>query len=61
MEDGLEQELINQLKQAHRYAASKESANYLLDITGLYKRRIGDSKGGLITLIADDIKDIPSR
>ncbi|EPN45786.1 hypothetical protein [Pseudomonas syringae] len=54
VEDGLELELINQLKQAHRYATTKESADYLLDIAGLYKRRIGDSKGGLISLIVDD-------
>lgn len=54
LEEGLELELINQLKQAHRYATTKESADYLLDITGLYKRRIGDSKGGFISFIVDD-------
>lgn len=47
-------ELINQLSRANRYAANKESADYLLDVNSVYKRRIHTSNGGLMSAIIDD-------
>ncbi|MGC5700181.1 hypothetical protein J4P02_08235 [Pseudomonas sp. NFXW11] len=47
-------ELIRQLGSANRYAASKESADYLLEVDAVYKRRLSDSQGGLVSLIVDD-------
>ncbi|BAQ73274.1 lipoprotein [Pseudomonas sp. Os17] len=47
-------ELIRQLGNANRYAASKDSADYLLDVDAVYKRRLSDSKGGLVSMVVDD-------
>ncbi|MBC2655477.1 hypothetical protein H7A76_08505 [Pseudomonas sp. MSSRFD41] len=47
-------ELIQQLGNANRYAATKESADYLLDVEAVYKRRLSDSQGGLVSKIVDD-------
>lgn len=54
VKDGFELELINGLKKAKRYAASKDDADYLLDVSTVYTRRINDSQGGLISSIVDD-------
>ncbi|MBP5127186.1 hypothetical protein HUS96_34775, partial [Pseudomonas protegens] len=35
-------ELIRQLGNANRYAATKDSADYLLDVDAVYKRRLSD-------------------
>ncbi|POA31409.1 MULTISPECIES: hypothetical protein [unclassified Pseudomonas] len=54
LREQLSVELINQLSSANRYATSKESADYLLDVNTVYKRRIGNSNGGLVSVIVDD-------
>ncbi|SDV07903.1 hypothetical protein [Pseudomonas mucidolens] len=47
-------DLVERLLKAKRYATSKASADYLLDVDIVYTRHIADSKGGLSTLIVDD-------
>lgn len=54
LREQLSVELINQLSSANRYATSKESADYLLDVNTVYKRGIGNSNGGLVSVIVDD-------
>jgi len=49
-------DMVNRLLKAKRYAASKEKADYLLDVSIVYTRHIQDSKGGLASLIVDDNK-----
>ncbi|MCS3415944.1 hypothetical protein HX875_05720 [Pseudomonas yamanorum] len=47
-------DLVNRLLKAKRYATSKETADYLLDVNLVYTRHIQDSKGGLATVLVDD-------
>lgn len=47
-------DLIDRLLKAKRYATSKESADYLLDVDVIYTRRIQDTHGGFMTAIVDD-------
>ncbi|MFP3681563.1 hypothetical protein SB725_31260, partial [Pseudomonas sp. SIMBA_041] len=47
-------ELIRQLGNANRYATTKDSADYLLDVDAVYKRRLSDSQGGLVSMVVDD-------
>ncbi|MBC3955077.1 hypothetical protein [Pseudomonas triticifolii] len=60
LEDGIRLKLIERLQQANRYASTKESADYLLDVDSVYRRRLGDSKGGLMSHIVDDNKVMAS-
>src|SRR5476651_940742 len=43
-------DLVNRLLNAKRYATSKESADYLLDVKVVYARHFQDSKGGIATV-----------
>jgi hypothetical protein len=47
-------DLISRLLKAKRYATSKESADYLLDVNVVYTRRIQDTHGGFMSTIVDD-------
>ncbi|NMZ08316.1 hypothetical protein HBO07_20500 [Pseudomonas proteolytica] len=47
-------DLVDRLLKAKRYAASKEKADYLLEVSVIYTRRIQDTKGGFMTAIVDD-------
>ncbi|MCR4540399.1 hypothetical protein NUV89_18605 [Pseudomonas sp. 18.1.10] len=47
-------DLVDRLLKAKRYATSKESADYLLDVDIVYVRHIIDSNGGLTNLVVDD-------
>ena len=47
-------DLVDRLLKAKRYAASKEKADYLLEVSVIYTRRIQDTKGGFMTTIVDD-------
>ena len=47
-------DLVNRLLNAKRYATSKESADYLLDVKVVYARHFQDSKGGIATVLVDD-------
>ncbi|WP_458128961.1 hypothetical protein [Pseudomonas sp. Z2-11] len=42
------------LLDGNRYASSKESADYLLDINAVYARRVQDTQGGLMNSIVAD-------
>jgi len=52
--DQLHSDLIVRLLDGDRYAASKESADYLLDVNAVYKRRIQDTQGGFMSKIVAD-------
>jgi hypothetical protein len=52
--DKLHTDLIVRLLDGNRYASSKESADYLLDINAVYARRIQDTQGGLMNSIVAD-------
>jgi len=52
--DQLHSDLIVRLLDGNRYASSKESADYLLDINAVYARRIQDTHGGLMNKIVAD-------
>ncbi|CRM62411.1 hypothetical protein [Pseudomonas sp. 58 R 12] len=47
-------DLVNRLLNAKRYATSKETADYLLDVDIVYVRHIIDTNGGLSNLVVDD-------
>lgn len=47
-------DLVDRLLKAKRYAASKDKADYLLDVNVIYTRRIQDTQGGFMTAIVDD-------
>ncbi|MFL6878745.1 hypothetical protein ACJ6YJ_28310 [Pseudomonas marginalis] len=47
-------DLVNRLLKAKRYATSKDSADYLLDVDVVYVRHIIDSNGGFSNLLIDD-------
>lgn len=47
-------DLVNRLLNAKRYAASKQTADYLLDVDIVYVRHIIDSNGGLSNLVVSD-------
>jgi len=47
-------QLADKLSTMGRYAATRESADYVLEVSTVYARRISDSKGGLVSLIVDD-------
>lgn len=47
-------DLVDRLLKAKRYATSKASADYVLDVSVVYTRRIQDSKGGITTILVDD-------
>lgn len=50
----LQADLVARLLDGKRYASSKESADYLLDIDAVYARRIQDTQGGLMNKIVAD-------
>lgn len=47
-------DLVDRLLKAKRYASSKQTADYLLDVDIVYVRHILDSKGGITSLVVDD-------
>ncbi|ONH54217.1 hypothetical protein SAMN04490182_5672 [Pseudomonas cedrina] len=47
-------DLVERLLKAKRYATSKETADYLLDVDIVYVRHIVDTQGGLSNLLIDD-------
>ena len=47
-------DLVDRLLKAKRYATSKESADYLLDVDIVYVRHIIDTNGGITSLVVDD-------
>jgi hypothetical protein len=53
-------DLINRLLKAKRYATSKASADYLLDVKVVYKRLIQDTHGALVSTIIEDNKYLVS-
>ncbi|WP_260957083.1 hypothetical protein [Pseudomonas citri] len=50
----LHTDLIGRLSEDNRYASSKETADYLLDVNSVYTRRIQDTHGGLMSKIVAD-------
>ncbi|WHS60522.1 hypothetical protein [Pseudomonas sp. G2-4] len=51
----LHSDLVGRLLDAGRYANSKETADYLLDVNTVYARRIQDTQGGFMShLVADN-------
>lgn len=46
--------LIRQWGNVNRYAASKDSAAYQLEVNAVYQRRLSDSQGGLVSMVVDD-------
>lgn len=51
----LNSDLVGRLLDAGRYASSKETADYLLDVETVYARRIQDTQGGSMShLVADN-------
>ncbi|KAB0546671.1 hypothetical protein F7R03_29915, partial [Pseudomonas palleroniana] len=52
--DQLHTDLIVRLLDGNRYASSKETADYLLDINAVYARRIQDTQGGFMNKIVAD-------
>ncbi|MCP1453529.1 MULTISPECIES: hypothetical protein [Pseudomonas] len=52
--DQLHTDLIVRLLDGNRYASSKETADYLLDVNAVYARRIQDTQGGLMNKIVAD-------
>jgi len=52
--DQLHSDLIVRLLDGNRYAASKETADYLLDVNAVYARRIQDTQGGFMNKIVAD-------
>lgn len=49
-------DLVDRLLKAKRYATSKASADYLLDMDVIYARRIQDTQGGLVSPLIEDNK-----
>ncbi|WP_025855470.1 hypothetical protein [Pseudomonas sp. CHM02] len=49
-------DLIDRLLKAKRYATSKVSADYILDMDVIYARRIQDTQGGLVSPLIEDNK-----
>lgn len=49
-------DLIDRLLKAKRYATSKASADYILDMDVIYARRIQDTQGGLVSPLIEDNK-----
>ncbi|MBT2342068.1 MULTISPECIES: hypothetical protein [Pseudomonas] len=47
-------DLVGRLLDANRYAASKATADYLLDVNAVYARRIQDTQGGFMNSIVAD-------
>lgn len=47
-------DLVDRLLKAKRYATSKASADYLLDVSVVYTRRIQDTQGGVMSSIVQD-------
>ncbi|ROO42627.1 hypothetical protein [Pseudomonas sp. 7SR1] len=52
--DQLHSDLIVRLLDGNRYADSKETADYLLDVNAVYTRRIQDTQGGFMSKIVAD-------
>ncbi|MCG6577374.1 hypothetical protein EGM97_22020 [Pseudomonas sp. AF32] len=52
--DQLHSDLIVRLLDGNRYADSKETADYLLDVNAVYTRRIQDTQGGFMNKIVAD-------
>ncbi|MEN2398047.1 hypothetical protein [Pseudomonas halotolerans] len=50
----LHTDLIGRLLEDNRYASSKETADYLLDVNSVYARRIQDTQGGFMSKIVAD-------
>ncbi|MBT2294928.1 hypothetical protein [Pseudomonas fluorescens] len=50
----LHTDLISRLLEDNRYASSKETADYLLDVNSVYARRIQDTQGGFMSKIVAD-------
>ncbi|NVZ20923.1 hypothetical protein HX794_14890 [Pseudomonas costantinii] len=49
-------DLVDRLLKAKRYATSKASADYILDVDVIYARRIQDTQGALISTLIEDNK-----
>lgn len=47
-------DLVLRLLDANRYASSRETADYLLDVNTVYARRIQDTQGGFMNKIVAD-------
>lgn len=47
-------DLVLRLLDANRYASSRETADYLLDVNTVYARRIQDTQGGFMSKIVAD-------
>ncbi|WP_338497268.1 hypothetical protein V5F23_00710 [Pseudomonas sp. WP18] len=50
----LNSDLVLRLLDANRYASSRETADYLLDVNTVYARRIQDTQGGFMNKIVAD-------
>lgn len=49
-------DLVDRLLKAKRYATSKATADYVLDVDVIYTRRIQDTQGGLVSSLIEDNK-----